>query len=87
MLQLSSTNSVIQTLVEDNMRGRVLSFLTLALFGTAPFGSLLMGFMAESIGLEKTFLITGLICFIGASFFIKKAAQINAHIISHVQLN
>ena len=86
MLQLSSTNSVIQTLVEDDKRGRVLSFLTLALFGTAPFGSLLMGSMAESIGLGKTFLITGLVCFIGALFFIKKSAQINAHIIRHVQL-
>lgn len=85
MLQLSSTNTVIQTLVDDDKRGRVLSFLTLALFGTSPFGSLLMGSMAESMSLEKTFLINGAVCFIGALFFIKKTTKINAHIISHTQ--
>lgn len=85
MLQLSSTNTVIQTLVEDDKRGRVLSFLTLALFGTAPFGSLLMGSMAEHVGLEKTFFINGIICFIGSLFFIRRAAKINSHIIAHVQ--
>jgi MFS family permease len=87
MLQLSSTNTVIQTLVEDDKRGRVMSFLTLALFGTAPFGSLIMGSMAEHISLEKTFLINGIICVIGAFYFIKKSAKINAHILAHVQLN
>jgi MFS family permease len=86
MLQLSSTNTVIQTLVDDDKRGRVMSFLTLALFGTAPFGSLLMGSMAEHLTLEKTFLINGIICFIGSLFFIKRAEKINAHIIAHVQL-
>lgn len=86
MLQLSSTNTVIQTLVEDDKRGRVISFLTLALFGTSPFGSLLMGSMAEHLGLEKTFFINGIICFIGALFFIKKSTKINAHIIAHIQL-
>lgn len=86
MLQLSSTNTVIQTLVEDDKRGRVMSFLTLALFGTAPFGSLLMGSLAEHTSLEKTFLINGIICFMGALFFIKRAAKINTHIIAHVQL-
>lgn len=86
MLQLSSTNTVIQTLVEDGKRGRVLSFLTLALFGTTPFGSLLMGAMTNHISLEKTFLYAGIICFIGSLYFMKKTIRINAHIISHVQL-
>lgn len=81
MLQMSSTNTIIQTLVDDNIRGRVMSFLTLALFGTAPFGSLLMGYMAEHLGLETTFLINGTICSVGAYFFIKEANGINAHII------
>lgn len=85
MLQMSSTNTIIQTLVEDDKRGRVISFLTLALFGTAPFGSLLMGSMAEHLGLANTFLINGSICLIGAYFFIKQAPSINAHIIDHVQ--
>ncbi|MGZ3789387.1 MAG: MFS transporter [Bacteriovorax sp.] len=85
MLQMSSTNTIIQTLAEDDKRGRVMSFLTLALFGTAPFGSLIMGFMAEHLGLSNTFLINGIICTIGSYIFIKQATRINAHIIAHVQ--
>lgn len=85
MLQLSSTNTVIQTLVEDDKRGRVMSFLTFSLFGTAPFGSLLMGFMSDHWGLQATFLINGVICFLGSILFLKKSARINSHIIAHVQ--
>ena len=69
----------------SDKRGRVMSFLTLALFGTAPFGSLLMGFMAERLSLHITFLINGIISLIGAYFFINKASFINAQIIEHVQ--
>ena len=86
MLQLSSTNTVIQTLLEDDNRGTVVSFLIVAQFATAPFGSLMMGSMAQHFGLSRTFLINGLICFIGSLFFIKKSAVINAHIISYVQM-
>jgi MFS family permease len=85
MLQLSSTNSVIQTLVEDDKRGRVMSFLTLALFGTAPFGSLMMGYLSEHLGLEKTFLFNGIICFIGSMFFLRKSSAINRHILEHIK--
>ena len=84
MLQMSSTNTVIQTLVEDGMRGRVLSFLAFALFGTAPFGSLMMGALAEHLGLQKTFFINGIICVLGALVFNKKAEAINKHILIHV---
>ena len=86
MLQLISTNTVIQTLVEDDKRGRVMSFLTFALFGTSPFGSLLMGSMSEHLNLDNTFIINGTICFIGSLFFIKRSPKINAHIIAHVQV-
>lgn len=86
MFQLSSSNTIVQTLVENDKRGRVLSFLTFALFGTAPFGSLLMGSMAQHISLEKTFFFNGIICSVGALYFMKKAANINSHIIAHVQL-
>ena len=87
MLQLSSTNTVIQTLADDEKRGRVMSFLTLALFGSAPFGSLLMGSMAQHLGLHTTFLINGIICVIGAYLFIRRAPGINAQIITHLQNN
>ena len=85
MLQMSSTNTIIQTLVEDDKRGRVISFLTLSLFGTAPFGSLLMGAIAQHYGLSSMFLINGIACSCGAYYFIKKAPLINGQIIEHLQ--
>jgi MFS family permease len=84
MLQMSATNTIIQTLVEDDKRGRVISFLTLALFGTAPFGSLLMGSMAEHYGLSVTFIINGVFCLVGAYLFIRKATMINDQVIFHI---
>jgi MFS family permease len=86
MLLMGSTNTIIQTLAEDDKRGRIMSFLTLALFGTAPFGSLLMGTMAEHLGLPTTFMIDGIICMIGAYFFMKRATRINTHVVEHVQI-
>lgn len=86
MLQMSSTNAIIQLLAEDDKRGRVMSFLTLGLFGSAPFGSLLMGSMAQHLGLPTTLLINGVICLIGAYFFIRQAPRINAHVVEHVQI-
>ena len=43
MVQMASTNTVIQTIVDDEKRGRVMSFYTMSFLGTAPFGSLLAG--------------------------------------------
>src|SRR5258707_593115 len=46
MVQLASSNTVIQTIVREEMRGRVMAFYTMAFMGTAPFGSLLAGGLA-----------------------------------------
>ena len=50
MVVMASTNTILQTIVEDDMRGRVMSFYTMAFLGTAPLGSLLAGFAADHIG-------------------------------------
>jgi MFS family permease len=47
MMQMAATNTLIQTLVDERMRGRVMSFYTMAFFGMTPFGSLLAGFVAS----------------------------------------
>ena len=47
MVQMASTNTVIQTIVDEEKRGRVLSFYTMSFLGTAPFGSLLAGLVIE----------------------------------------
>ncbi len=69
MVQMAASNTVLQTIVEEDKRGRVMSFYTMAFMGTAPFGSLLAGSMAERIGAPQTLLFGGLGCILGALWF------------------
>ncbi len=62
MVALASTNTVVQTLVEENLRGRVMAFYTMAFLGTAPIGSLLAGLLAERIGEQATVIVGGVAC-------------------------
>jgi len=78
MLHTASTNTILQTITEDDKRGRVMSFYTMAIMGTAPFGSLIAGFLAKTIGTPETILIGGLSCVIGALFFLKKLPELKS---------
>jgi MFS family permease len=69
MVQMAVSNTIIQTIVDEDKRGRVMSFYTMAFMGTAPFGSLLAGSVAERIGAPYTLLIGGSGCIIGAFWF------------------
>jgi MFS family permease len=76
MLHTASSNTIIQTITDDDKRGRVMSFYTIAIMGTAPFGSLLAGSLAKIIGTPFTILIGGISCMIGAFFFYKKLPEL-----------
>jgi len=76
MLQTASSNTILQTITDDDKRGRVMSFYTLAIMGTAPFGSLLGGFLAKTIGTPYTILTGGICCMAGAIFFMKKLPEL-----------
>lgn len=69
MQGLTASNTVIQTLVEEKMRGRVMSYYAVAFVGMAPFGSLLAGWMAHQIGAARTVQIDGLVCMLAAGWF------------------
>jgi predicted MFS family arabinose efflux permease len=69
MLLMAASNTFIQSLVDDSMRGRVMSFFTMAIMGTAPFGSLMAGSLARHIGVPLTIGLGGLMCLIGALAF------------------
>jgi MFS family permease len=69
MVQMAASNTVLQTIVEEDKRGRVMSFYTMAFMGTAPFGSLLAGSAAQRIGAPHTLLIGGVGCILGALWF------------------
>jgi MFS family permease len=72
MIQMVSCNTLLQTIVEDDKRGRVMSFYAMSFMGMAPIGSLLGGWAAKMIGAPTTLLFGGIICIIGALLFIYK---------------
>jgi MFS family permease len=69
MMQLAATNTIIQTIVDDHMRGRVMAFYTMAFFGTAPVGSLLAGLAADRIGVQWTIAACGAVCMLSGVWF------------------
>jgi len=69
MQQMAASNTIIQTIVEEGKRGRVMSFYTVAFMGMAPFGSLLAGAMARAVGAPLTVMLSGVVCIIGAIWF------------------
>jgi MFS family permease len=71
MAQMAVSNTLLQTIVEEDKRGRVMSFYTAAVMGTTPFGSLLAGAVAARIGAPHTLLIGGICCVVGAIWFAK----------------
>ncbi|MFA4986433.1 MAG: MFS transporter, partial [Candidatus Brocadiia bacterium] len=71
MFQMASCNTFIQTIVDDDKRGRVMSFYAMAFLGTMPFGSLMAGFTASWITTPWTILLSGLFCILGALFFMR----------------
>ncbi len=69
IVEMAASNTVLQTIVEDDKRGRIMSFYTMAIMGMAPFGSLMSGFLASRIGAPVTLLLGGTACLLGAAVF------------------
>lgn len=72
MVEMASSNTVLQTIVEEDKRGRIMSFYTMAFMGMVPFGSLLAGTLANNIGAPNTVMIGGVACILGSVLFAKK---------------
>jgi len=75
MQQMAASNTILQTIVDEDKRGRVMSYYTMSFMGMAPFGSLLAGGIASRFGAPNTLLVSGLCCIAGAVWF---ASQLNA---------
>ena len=76
MLHTASSNTILQTITEDDKRGRIMSLYTMAIMGTAPFGSLMAGSLAKVIGAPNTILAGGIISIIGAYYFYRKLPEL-----------
>lgn len=72
MMETSATNTILQTIVEEDKRGRVMSFYATAFVGMAPVGSLLAGSLASHIGAVHTVQLAGAVCVIGALRFARQ---------------
>jgi MFS family permease len=80
IIHIASTNTILQTITEDDKRGRVMSFFTMAFMGMSPFGNLMAGALANSIGASNTVLISGGICILGTIIFSLKLPSIRKFI-------
>ena len=69
MVQIVSSNTILQSIVEEDKRGRIMSIYAIALIGMAPFGSLFAGLLASWIGAPDTIIISGTACIIGSLLF------------------
>jgi MFS family permease len=76
MMQTAASNIIIQTVTDDDKRGRVMGFYSMAIMGTAPFGSLLAGWLAKVIGTPWTIFTGGAATIIGALFFLRKLPEL-----------
>ena len=75
-----SVNMILQTIVEDDKRGRVMSLYTAAFLGMTPFGSLAAGWLADLVGVAYTITLGGACCAAGALYLAYKRPQIREHI-------
>ncbi|MBK7745389.1 MAG: MFS transporter [Betaproteobacteria bacterium] len=78
ILAASSTNTVLQTIVEDRLRGRVLGFFTMAFLGVAPLGNLAAGALARQFGAPATFAFNGLVCAAAGLWFWSRLPTLTA---------
>jgi MFS family permease len=69
MVQMASSNTILQTIIDDDKRGRVMSFYIMAFMGMTPFGSIYAGSLADRIGAPATLIIGGITCLAGSAIF------------------
>lgn len=80
MVQTASTNTILQTIVDERLRGRVMAFYAMAFLGTAPIGSLVAGVVASRIGVPMTIFFGGLACVAGGAWFAARLPTLRAMI-------
>jgi MFS family permease len=76
ILQIASSNTILQTIVEEDKRGRLMSWYTMAFLGILPFGNLAAGALANQIGAPNTVMIGGIFCILGSLVFAKQLPEL-----------
>jgi MFS family permease len=78
MVNMASSNTILQTIAEEDKRGRLMSLYAVAFAGMAPFGSLLAGTLSTHIGAPATLAIGGFFCLVGAGLFTRQLPELRA---------
>ena len=78
ILAAASANTILQTIVDDRLRGRVAGFYTLAFLGVAPLGNLAAGALAEQFSAQAAFAINGVVAALAAAWFWRRMPAIRA---------
>ncbi len=76
MQQMAASNTILQTVTDEDKRGRVMSYYAMAFQGTMPFGSLIAGWAADRIGAPATLAIGGGLCLAGAAWFLSRMGEV-----------
>jgi MFS family permease len=76
ILQIASSNTILQTIVEEDKRGRLMSLYTMSFLGILPFGNLAAGALASQIGAPNTVMVGGLFCILGSLVFAKQLPEL-----------
>jgi MFS family permease len=85
LLQMASSNTVIQTLVEDDKRGRVMSFYLMAFLGVGSFGNLFTGSLIDLIGAPAEVALSGGACILGAVLFAQQLPKLRQVVRATIQ--
>ncbi|MCU1279341.1 MAG: hypothetical protein JWM53_2887 [bacterium] len=76
MVQMAASNTLLQTIVDEDKRGRVMSFYTMAFFGMMPFGSLAAGWLGARIGAPATVAWGGVLTLAAVGLFVRKLPEL-----------
>ena len=79
MVQFAACNTLLQTIIDDSKRGRVMAFFLMAYFGTAPFGSVAAGWLSDQFGPSITLALGGACCVAGSIWFASVLSSIEPH--------
>jgi len=80
MVHMASSNTILQTIVDEDKRGRVMSFYAMASMGSVPLGSLLSGALAARVGAPVTVVLGGIACLLGAAGFARGLPRLRQQI-------
>jgi MFS family permease len=80
MLQSAAANTILQTVVDEKLRGRVMAFYSMAVLGTQPLGSLAAGALASRIGAQHTIFIGAAFCLVGGLWFAARRKKLAEYV-------